>query len=145
METLLRDVRYAIATMRRNKGFAAAGVITLALGIGATTAVFSVVYGVLLKPLPYPESERLVRVYEEHPGAPRPPGEPPLTNTTMYAWRARTQTVEGLAAYYAREYTVSFDARATRLHGAEVSAAGFSLLRAKPAAGRFFTPGDEAP
>jgi predicted permease len=86
-----------------------------------------------------------VRVYEEHPGAPRPPGEPPLTNTTMYVWRARTRTVEGLAAYYAREYTVSFDAQATRLHGAEVSAAGFSLLRAKPAAGRFFSPGDEAP
>jgi len=72
METLLRDVRYAIATMRRNKSFTAAGVLTLALGIGATTAVFSVVYGVLLRPLAYPESDRLVRLSEEHSGAVSP-------------------------------------------------------------------------
>jgi putative ABC transport system permease protein len=109
MYSLLGDIKYTLIAMNRDRGFAAAALVTLALGIGATTAVFSVVYGVLLRPLPYPESERLVRVYEEHPGAPRPPGEPPLTNTTMYAWRARTQTVEGLAAYYAREYTVSLD------------------------------------
>src|SRR6185295_16452745 len=83
--------------------------------------------------------------YEEHPGAPRPPGEPPMSNTTMYAWRARTQTLDGMAAYYAREYTVSSNDEATRLHGAEVSAAAFSLFGAKPAAGRFFSAGEEAP
>lgn len=65
------DVRYAFTVMRRNKAFAAAGLLTLALGIGATTAVFSVVYGVLLRPLPYPAADRLVRVWEEHPGGPR--------------------------------------------------------------------------
>jgi len=64
----MRDVRYALTTMRRNKAFAAAGLLTLALGIGATTAVFSVVYGVLLRPLPYPAADRLIRVWEEHPG-----------------------------------------------------------------------------
>src|SRR6185295_8905238 len=57
------------------------------------------------------------RLSEEHPGAPRPPGEPPMTNATMYAWRARTQTLEGMAAYYGREYTVSLNGEATRLHG----------------------------
>src|SRR4051812_26519326 len=145
MDALIGDIKYTLTTMRRDRGFAAAALVTLALGIGATTAVFSVVYGVLLRPLPYPESDRLIRVYEQHPGAPQQPGEPPLTNTTMYAWRARTQTVEGLAAYYARDYTVSLDGLATRLHGAEVSAAGFTLLRAKPAAGRFFSPVEEAP
>jgi len=145
LSSLIADIKYTLTTMRRDRGFAAAALVTLALGIGATTAVFSFVYGVLFRPLPYPESERLVRVYEEHPGAPRPPGEPPLTNTTMYAWRARTQTVEGLAAYYAREYTVSLDGQAMRLHGAEMSAVGFALLRARPAAGRFYSPADEAP
>jgi hypothetical protein len=62
MERLLQDIRYALTMMRRNKAFTAASLLTLALGIGATTAVFSVVYGVLLRPLPYPEAERLVRV-----------------------------------------------------------------------------------
>jgi predicted permease len=145
MGSLIADIKYTLATMRRDRGFAAAALVTLALGIGATTAVFSVVYGVLLRALPYPESERLVRLYEEHPAAPRPPGEPPLTNTTMYAWRARTETLEGLAAYYAREYTVSLDGQATRLHGAEVSAVAFSLLRARPGAGRFLSPSEETP
>jgi putative ABC transport system permease protein len=145
MKDIIIDVRYAWVSMRRSRGFAVAALITLALGIGATTAVFSVVYGVLLRPLPYPESERLVRLYEEHPGAPRPPGEPPLSNTTMYAWRERTQTLEGLAAYYAREYTVTVAGQSTRIHGAEVSASAFSLLRAAPRAGRFFTAADETP
>ena len=58
--------------MRRNKVFTAAGLLTLALGIGATAAVFSVVYGVLVRPLPYPQSDRLVRLSEEHPGAVSP-------------------------------------------------------------------------
>src|SRR5215510_4048182 len=106
MDSFIADIKYTLATMRRDRGFAAAALVTLALGIGATTAVFSVVYGVLLRPLPYPDSARLVRLYEEHPGAPRPPGEPPMANTTMYAWRARAETartVDGLAAYYGRE------------------------------------------
>jgi len=69
MDTLLQDARYALAMMRRNKGFSAAGLLTLALGIGATTAVFSVVYGVLLRPLPYPAADRLVRVRPSAPAA----------------------------------------------------------------------------
>src|SRR5579864_9745791 len=60
MDTLLRDLRYAVTTMRRDIGFSAAALLTLALGIGANTAVFSAVYGVLLRPLPYPDSARLV-------------------------------------------------------------------------------------
>jgi hypothetical protein len=100
---------------------------------------------VLLRPLPYPDSGRLVRAYEEHPGAPRPPGEPPLSNTTMYGWRSSSRTLEGLAAYYAREFTVVVGGEATRLHGAEVSASAFPLLRATASAGRFFTAVDEAP
>jgi hypothetical protein len=110
--------------MRRDTSFAGAALLTLAVGIGATIAVFSIVYGVLLRPLPYPEPDRLVRLYEEHPGAPKPPGEPPLSNTVMYAWRDRTNALEGLSAYYGREYTVMFDGGARRIHGAKASRSG---------------------
>jgi putative ABC transport system permease protein len=144
MDGVVRDVRYALATMRRDRGYAAAAILTLALGIGATTAVFSVVYGVLMRPLPYADSGRLVRLFEEHPGAPRPPGDPQLSNTTLYAWRDRLQTLDGIAAYYAREYTVALGGNATRVHGAEVSPSLFGLLGATPALGRFLRAGDDA-
>jgi predicted permease len=145
VDKLLQDLAYALRTMRRDKAFTAAALVTLALGIGATAAVFSIAYNVLWRPLPCPDPDRLVRMYEEHPGAPRPPGEPELSNTTMYPWRERTTALEGMAAYYAHEFTVAVDGEAARVHGADVSAAAFGLLRAKPALGRFFTPADEVP
>src|SRR4051812_19485112 len=86
MDAIARDLKYAWTVLRRERGFTAAAILALALGIGATTAVFSVVYGVLLRPLPYPDADRLVRIYEEHPGAPRPPGEPETSNITLNAW-----------------------------------------------------------
>jgi hypothetical protein len=89
MEILLRDIRYALTMMRRNKGFTAAAALTLALGIGATTAVFSVIYGVLLRPLPFRDAARLVRLSEEHPGAVSPLRQAMLSNLTFHAWRVR--------------------------------------------------------
>src|ERR1043166_5812834 len=109
MDTLLRDVRYAFTMMRRNTGFATAGLLTLALGIGATTAVFSVVYGLLLRPLPYAEPSRIVRLSEEHPGAVSPLRAPMLSNLTYYAWSAAPRTVEQFAGYRSSAYTVTRD------------------------------------
>ena len=137
METLLQDVRYALSTLRRNRGFAVAGLLTLALGIGATTAVFCVVYGVLLRPMPYPDSDRIVRLSEEHPGAVSPLTSPMLSNLTYYAW-ARPRTVEQLAAYRYDEFTVSLHDGGVRLAGARVTPSLFVLLGQSPAAGRFF-------
>ena len=69
IENLWQDLRYSVRVLRKQPSFAVTAVLTLALGIGATTAVFSVVYGVLLRPLPYPAADRLIRVWEEHPGS----------------------------------------------------------------------------
>ncbi|HEY2904273.1 MAG TPA: ABC transporter permease [Vicinamibacterales bacterium] len=145
MESILLDARFAVRSLARSRAFTAAVVLTLAAGIGSATAVFSAFDQVLVRPLPYPDSARLVRIWEEHPGAVRIQAEPPLSNRTLYAWRERMQTLEGIAAYGSREYTVGFDDAPTRVKGAEVSASLFSLLRAVPAAGRFFNSGEDAP
>src|SRR5438093_6979856 len=104
MDTLRQDVRYALVMMRRNKGFTTAGLLTLALGIGATTAVFSIVYGVLLRPLPYRDADRLVRLSEEHPGANSPLRVAMLSNLTYHVWRSASATIEQLAGYSYAEY-----------------------------------------
>src|ERR1700746_1650496 len=106
MTALWSDVRYALVMMRKNPGFSTAGLLTLALGLGAPTAVFSVVYGVRLRPLPYAEPSRIVRLSEEHPGAVSPLRAPMLSNLTYYAWSAAPRTVEGFAGYRSSAYTV---------------------------------------
>jgi hypothetical protein len=98
MENLIQDLRLVLRVMRRSKGFAAATLLTLALGIGANTAVFSVVYGVLLRPLPYPESDRLVRLSEVHPGATAALGWARLSNLTFHAWSESARTIDSMAA-----------------------------------------------
>jgi putative ABC transport system permease protein len=139
MDALLSDVRYALAAMRRNVGFAAAGLLTLALGIGATTAVFSVVYGVLMRPLPYPEADRLVQLSEVHPGAVSALTRPFLSNLTFYAW-SNARTIETPAAYTSVYFTIALPGGGERLTGASVTPSLFSLLGQSPALGRFFLP-----
>src|SRR5207249_4440342 len=134
------DARLALRTMRRNKGFAAATLVTLALGIGANTAVFSVIYGVLLRPLPYPDPDRLVRISEEHPGATSPLRGARLSHLTYHAWTEAPRTLEGIAAHSARRFTVTGFDEPLRVEGAAVSPELFPLLRAAPAQGRFFRP-----
>src|SRR4051794_11506821 len=138
MDALVQDLRYAVASMRRNRAFAAAALSTLAVGIGATTAVFSVVYGVLLRPLPYPDSNRLVRLSEEHAGAISPLPEPMLSNLTYYAWSANSRTVEAFAAYRGQPLTFALPGGASRVGGTAVTTSLFPLLGAAPALGRFF-------
>src|SRR6185369_6772765 len=142
METLLKDIRYAVAMMRRNKGFTTAGLLTLALGIGATTAVFSVVYGVLLRPLPYPAADRLVRLSEEHPGAVSPLRAPMLSNLTYYQWAASPRTIAEFAGYRSSAYTVTRDGQSSRLEGANVTPSLFAVLGETAALGRFFRDDD---
>ena len=128
LDDLAREVRHAVRGLRRNPGFAAMVVVVLALGIGASTATFSVVYAVLLSPLPYPEPERIVSVRG-------------LTNVTFPALRDDTQTFEHLAAYSAPlRFTWRGPSGTHALRGWEVSPAFFSgVYGIAPHLGRFFT------
>src|SRR5262245_9895050 len=133
------DVRYALRTWRRSPGFAVAALATLTLGIGATTAVFSVVYGTLLRPLPYPAADRLVRVWEEHPGGNTALGNRWISNRTYFAWTDRPRTIDVLGGYASYETTVRIGDDDVRLAGAEVSPSLLGALGAVPIEGRLFT------
>jgi predicted permease len=142
VSNLLQDARYALRQMAGAPAFALAAVATLALAIGANTAIFSVVYGVLLRPLPYRDADRLVRLFEEHPGGAPLVRDAVLSNLTVEAW-SQPQSIERLAAYSGRAYSLAIGGEVQRVRGAAVSPAMFDLLGAVPAAGRFFAD-DEA-
>ena len=97
MRTLLQDLRYSARTLWKSPGFTLVAVAALALGIGANTAIFSVVKAVLLSPLPYPEPERLVWVREINPGAEIP--DEPASMPNFNDWRTQAQSFEGVAAF----------------------------------------------
>ena len=120
-------------------GFAAAAAITLALGIGASTAVFSIVYGVLLRPLPYPGGDRLVRLWEEHPGGVSPAGNRWLSNHTYFAWIADARTLDGIGVSATYDYTVTVGSESARLPGLRGVAVCFRAPRCHAFSGRFFT------
>src|SRR5436190_406374 len=143
MNTLLQDVRYALRTLRAAPGFTAAVVLTLALGIGANTAIFSVVNAVLLRPLPYDQPDRLVRIFET-PTA-RPDELRSIAHPTLDEWDLGLRSFEGVALFGPTTLALATDERPEQLSGATVSAAFFSILRATPALGRVFTPEEYRP
>jgi putative ABC transport system permease protein len=140
---MLDDVRFALRLMARHKTFTVAVLLTLALGIGANTAIFSMVYGVLLRPLPYPTAARLMRVSEVHPGGTAVVRAPMLSNLTYYAWQ-ESKTLEGLAAYRAQEFTMIRDGDAERVEGASVSPSLFAMLGTHAQIGRALREEDAA-
>src|SRR5262245_54639184 len=97
MNTMINDLTHALRTLRRSPGFAFSAIAALALGIGANTAVFSVVYAVLLKPLPYPQPDRLVELSEFNAARGMDNGR--ASRGTYQDWRARARTVEDMAVY----------------------------------------------
>ena len=137
MDTFIADLRHAARSFARHPALTFAAWLTLAIGIGATTAIFSIVYGVLLRPLPYPEPERIVRLSEGHAGAKGPLREALLSNLTYDAW-SHPKSVEAVSGYSAETFTVRVGNQTFRLGGASVSPSLFPLLRVKPAVGRFF-------
>jgi predicted permease len=139
------DVRYGIRTLARRPGFAVVAVLTLALGIGANTAVFAAAYGMLLRPLPYRDSADIVRLSEYHENAVSPLRDDFISHLTFDAWRREPQTIESLAAYAERMFTVTGRGDAERVRGALVSPELFTALRLTPAVGRFLVPEETVP
>jgi putative ABC transport system permease protein len=142
---MVQDIRYALRTLRRSPGFALSAIAALALGIGANTAVFSVVYAVLLKPLPYDEPQRLVRLYEvnQREGI----DQEEVSAGTFVDWRTRVRTVEGVAAYitpFGGETLWTLGDQVRVFKASTVSPSLFSVLRVQPILGRTFRPEEEA-
>ncbi len=141
MATLLSELRQALRSLKGGGASTAAAFLTLALGLGITTALIAVVDGVLLRPLPYPDSEQLVLVSEHRPGASSRIGGI-VSAATVAAWRG-SRTVEGPAAYGTRGYLWATPDGADRISGGRLSAGVLPILRVQPFLGRFFHQADE--
>ena len=142
LDELTQDVAVGLRSFARRPSFVLVCVLTLALGIGANVAIFSIVHAVLLRPLPYPDVEAIMRV-EEQRAQSRSIGAGRLMDRTFLAWREQTATIDQLAAYLVRSYTLTEPGAAVRVTGAAVSPALFPLLLVSPAIGRGFLVQEE--
>ena len=131
MQTVWQDVRYGLRMLAKNPGFTAIAVLTLALGIGANTAIFSLVDGILLRPLPYPRPEQLVRLTGSYPRG------------AFVAMRDQVRTLDVAAYAEGHEFNLTGQGEPVRLAGTFVSAELFSVLNARPEKGRTFYPGED--
>ncbi len=140
LDSIGRDIRFALRQLRKSPGFTCVALLTLSLGIGATTALFSVVDAVILKPLPFPTASRLVVVESVILANSRIGGASYLD---FLDWRARSHSLEGMAAFRTGDYTLIGAHDPEHLQGAGVSAQLFSLLGVRPALGRTFLPQED--
>ena len=139
MNELIQDLRYGVRTLRKSPGFAAVAVLTLAIGIGANTAIFSFVNGVLLKPLPYGEPERIVRVLEKPPGG----GRNGISTLNYLDWQHDNTVFEYMAAQTGGSVTLTGRSEPVQLRGARVSPHYFDIFGIQPVLGRSFAPDED--
>src|SRR2546430_199215 len=137
----MNDLKFALRQLLKNPGFTTVAVLTLALGIGANTAMFSLVNGVLLKPLPYPDSDRLVSLSENQ----REQGQDfvNLTAPGFTDWRTQSTVFEDLAAFQPGGFDLTGAGDPARLSGIRASASLFPLLRVQPELGRGFSEAED--
>ncbi|HKY33326.1 MAG TPA: ABC transporter permease [Candidatus Polarisedimenticolia bacterium] len=143
MRNLLQEVRFGGRRLAASPGFTAVAVITLALGIGANAAVFSVVHTLLLRPLPYPETGRLVQIWETN--AERGLSETSVALSNAADWKAESRTLDALEVYVRGGFTVTGSGQPERVGGVTLSRGLLELLGARPALGRFFLPEEDRP
>lgn len=139
MHNFLQDVRYAIRMLRNSPGFAAIAILTLALGIGANTALFSVVNGVLLNPLPYPEPNRIMAVYFTTSQF----QQSSIPYANFLDWQKDNHTFASLGIFRSDDFNLTNVGEAERLHGHMISAGFFGLLGVNPILGREFVPDED--
>ena len=139
MGTVLQDLKYGLRMLAKNPGFTAVAVLTLALGIGANTAIFSVVNGVLLNPLPYPEPNQLVTLHESKPNFPY--GS--ISYLNFRDWQKENHTFSSIAVARGYGFTLTGAGEPERVRAEFVSSDFFPLLGVKPLIGRTFAPGED--
>ncbi|MGD0993580.1 MAG: ABC transporter permease [Gemmatimonadales bacterium] len=143
MDAILRDIRYGFRSLRQSPALALVAVVVLTFGIGLATAGFSIVYGVILKGLPYPGGERVVMVYRNNPAQNERQMGVPFSDYLDY--RQQQHSFDAIAAYYSGTVNVSGTGDAERYTGSWVTAAAFDVAFARPLLGRAFRPGEDAP
>ena len=146
MQTLWQDFRYSLRMLAKNPGFGAIVILTLALGVGANTAIFSVVNAVLLRPLPFEEPDRLVQIWHTPPQASfRGMATFAVSPANFLDWRSRSHAFEGMSAYGFGRYTLTGTGRPEALRMVAATSGFFSILRAKPLLGRTFLEEEDSP
>lgn len=143
MGTLIRDLRYGLRLLRRSPGFTAVAILTLALGIGANTAIFSIVNSVLLRPLPFQDPSRLVMVWEGFPSLGFPKTGASVPDLTRY--EREQKSFQSIGAFQNKDFDLSGGGEPERITGARVSASIFSMLEIQPLLGRTYTQQEDQP
>jgi len=144
IETLGQDVRYAVRALRKSPGFAAAAIVLLALGIGANTAIFSLVRAVVLRPLPFTDPDRLVLLWDDLTAG-RGPEHVNPTPADFVAWKEQSHSFSDMAAFIPNTYNLTGNGEPAKLSGVRTTANVFALLGMQPSLGRTLDPADERP
>src|SRR4030095_2610510 len=143
METMFQDLRYSVRMMAKKPGFTAAALIALALGIGANTAIFSVVNAILLRPLAYNSPERIVAFWENN--LPNDIKKESTSGPNFAGWKDQAESFEAMAAFYRTSQILSGDGEPERIQGCAVTDGFFTVLKVDPALGRVFLPEEIQP
>src|SRR5262252_979515 len=144
LDHMLQDTRYALRHLRKSSGFSLAAILMLALGIGATTAIFSMVEGVLLRPLPFPDPDRLVTLGDELEGSKgRAGSQTSVTAPDIRNYMRDTQSFSHLGGYRQRLFELSGAGEPTTVNATRMSAEVFAALGVPPLLGRTFTPHED--
>jgi predicted permease len=143
LEVLLQDLRFGLRALRKNPGFSAVALLTLALGIGANTAIFSVVNAVLLKPLPFPDPRRIVAMYQTAPQIGVTKNGVSYLN--LADWQTQSHSFEAMGGFHLSALTLTGSGDSEIIPSATVTSSVFSVLGVRPIAGRLLLPADDEP
>jgi putative ABC transport system permease protein len=141
METLFQDIRYGVRVLLKGRAVTAIAVLALTLGIGATTAIFSVINAILIKPLPYPDPDRIVRIYERSPQF----DQMSISYPNFLDWQQQSQVFEEMSVFRYQGFNITGQQGPERIQGRLISASFFSVLGVQPILGRSILPEEDRP